>query len=63
MSITTRSFFPGPQHSRADLDARQDLLSLLEGDLGLWDATGLLGSDDSLPDPLLITGVGPAHIR
>jgi hypothetical protein len=42
----------------ADLDARQDLLSLLDGTLELHDAQAVLDADASAPDPFLATGVG-----
>ena len=38
---------------RADLDARQDLVSLLQGTLSFNDAGGVLASNSSTPDPLL----------
>ncbi|HXH28797.1 MAG TPA: pre-peptidase C-terminal domain-containing protein, partial [Candidatus Polarisedimenticolia bacterium] len=44
---------------RADLDARQDLLSLLQGTLTLEDANGAIASDSSTPDPLLARALGP----
>jgi Bacterial pre-peptidase C-terminal domain/Thrombospondin type 3 repeat len=44
---------------RADLDAREGLLSLLQGTLTLNDATGMVASDASTPDPLLVHAAGP----
>ena len=38
---------------RADLDARQDLVSLLQGTLALQDATGVIGTNSSTPDPAI----------
>jgi len=44
---------------RADLDAREDLVSLLQGTLTFHDASGLLVFDSSVPDPLLISALAP----
>jgi hypothetical protein len=42
-----------PSTIRLDLDAREGLLSLLDGTLSLHDAAGTLASDGSNPDPAL----------
>ncbi len=42
----------------ADLDAREGLLSLLQGTLTLHDGTGVIAQDASAPDPLLTQGLG-----
>ncbi|HEV8374821.1 MAG TPA: pre-peptidase C-terminal domain-containing protein, partial [Candidatus Polarisedimenticolia bacterium] len=39
---------------KADLDARQDLLSLLDGTIATHSASGLVASNSSMPDPLLL---------
>ena len=46
---------------RADVDAREGLLSLLEGTLSLSDAGGLLASDTTSPDPALSRALDPGE--
>ncbi len=48
-----RFVLPSSSTVHADLDARQDLLSLLVGTLRLNDSGGILASDNSVPDPVL----------
>ena len=43
----------------ADVDAADRLLSLLDGTATLHDASGLLATDSSNPDPLLVSSQGP----
>lgn len=43
----------------ADLDAREGLVSLLQGTLTLQDAAGILAQDSSSPDPSLISSQAP----
>jgi hypothetical protein len=43
----------------ADLDARQDLVSLLDGLLALQDAGGVIAADATAPDPQLAVSPGP----
>ncbi len=42
---------------RADVDAREGLLSLLEGGLALHDSTGILTQDSSSPDPVIVAPI------
>ncbi len=48
----------GPATLGADLDAAQDLLSLLSATIGVQDGTGLLASNASPPDPALTVALG-----
>jgi hypothetical protein len=48
-----RFLLAAPATLRADLDAREGLLSLLAGALKLWSSSGALALDSSLPDPAL----------
>ena len=49
-----RFSIPSASTVRADLDARQDLNSLLQGTLALHDGGGEIGTDSSVPDPVLL---------
>ncbi|MCI0410353.1 MAG: PPC domain-containing protein, partial [Acidobacteria bacterium] len=53
-----RFSIPGSLTLRADLDARQDLVSLLDGTLSLQNASGVIQADSSTPDPLLSLPLG-----
>jgi hypothetical protein len=46
---------------RADADAQEGLISLLVGTLKLNDASGVLATDSSTPDPLLSRATGPGN--
>jgi hypothetical protein len=52
-----RFTLPGPADLHADLDAREDLVSLLLGTIALNDAGGAIASNSSTPDPALITSL------
>lgn len=43
----------------ADVDAQEGLISLLDGEVAVHDATGILASDASVPDPQLIATLAP----
>jgi hypothetical protein len=53
-----RFTIPGSLTVRADLDAREDLVSLLVGTLSLQNAGGVIQIDSSTPDPLLSLPLG-----
>jgi len=48
-----RFFLPSGSVVQADLDAREDLVSLLQGTLAFHDPGGTIGTDSSTPDPRL----------
>ena len=53
-----RFSIPGGLTVRADLDARQDLVSLLQGTLAVQDASAVIQTNSSTPDPLLFLPLG-----
>ena len=52
-----RFTLPGAADLHADLDAREDLVSLLLGTIALNDSGGAVASNSSTPDPALITSL------
>jgi hypothetical protein len=56
-----RFTLPGATDLQADLDAREDLVSLLVGTIALNDAGGVVASNSSTPDPALISSVSAGN--
>jgi hypothetical protein len=53
-----RFALPAPRTLGAELDAQEGLVSLLDGTLRAWNATGQVGSNASSPDPALSLTLG-----
>lgn len=53
-----RLTLPAPRTLGADLDAMEGLVSLLDGTLRAWNATGQVASNASSPDPALTVALG-----
>jgi pre-peptidase/thrombospondin type 3 repeat protein len=57
-----RFFLPAGKTVQADLGARQDLASLLQGTLKFHDASGPVGMNASSPDPFLSMALGAGDL-